>query len=69
MALRLSSKPEWTMLPPMSFDNLPQHVSSLGQCLPGETEDKPAHSYAGIGGGGGSDVISASLLGRMLRGP
>ena len=56
---------EWTVLPSMSFDDL-QHLSSLRECLPGEKDDT-ARSYAGIGGGGGSDVISASLLGRMLH--
>ncbi|KIX07053.1 uncharacterized protein Z518_05030 [Rhinocladiella mackenziei CBS 650.93] len=54
----------WKPLPPMSFDHLPR-LSSLSQVLPGE--QSPCHEYAGIGGGGGSDIISASLLGHLLQ--
>ncbi|KAH0832674.1 hypothetical protein AYO21_04782 [Fonsecaea monophora] len=54
----------WKPVHPMSFDNLsPLH--SLSDLLPGE--QWPSHEYAGIGGGGGSDIISASLLGHLLR--
>lgn len=48
----------------MSFDDLPR-LQSLADILPGETS--PNNDYAGIGGGGGSDVISASLLGHLLK--
>lgn len=48
----------------MSFDCL-ERLPSLAGRLPGENVD--GHGYAGIGGGGGSDVISASLLGRLLE--
>ncbi|KIW24025.1 uncharacterized protein PV07_09764 [Cladophialophora immunda] len=51
-------------LEPMSFDNL-QRLSSLADLLPGETTF--SLNYAGIGSGGGSDIISASLLGHLLR--
>jgi hypothetical protein len=54
----------WKPLQPMTFDNLPV-LQCLSGLLPGER--LPSHEYAGIGGGGGSDVISASLLGHMLR--
>ncbi|EXJ74089.1 uncharacterized protein A1O5_02383 [Cladophialophora psammophila CBS 110553] len=54
----------WKPVLPMSFDNLSQ-LHSLSDLLPGE--QRPSHEYAGIGGGGGSDVISASLLGHLLR--
>ncbi|KIX98833.1 uncharacterized protein Z520_05294 [Fonsecaea multimorphosa CBS 102226] len=54
----------WTPVLPMSFDNLSQ-LHSLSDLLPGER--RPCHEYAGIGGGGGSDIISASLLGHLLR--
>ncbi|KIV90402.1 hypothetical protein PV10_07712 [Exophiala mesophila] len=54
----------WTLVVPMSFDHLPV-LDSLGGLLPGET--RSGRYYAGIGGGGGSDVISASLLGHLLR--
>lgn len=54
----------WTLVAPMSFDRLPV-LESLGGLLPGETS--MARYYAGIGGGGGSDVISASLLGHLLQ--
>lgn len=55
---------EWEPCSPMSFDDLP-HLESLADTLPGETS--PNNQYAGIGGGGGSDVISASLLGLLLK--
>lgn len=54
----------WKPVPLMSFDCLPRLASLAGR-LPGE--DLDSHGYAGIGGGGGSDVISASLLGRLLQ--
>ena len=54
----------WKPIPLMSFDNLPR-LCSLSNLLPGE--QSPSHEYAGIGGGGGSDIISASLLGHLLR--
>jgi hypothetical protein len=54
----------WNPLPPMTFDNLPV-LYSLSDLLPGERS--LSHEYAGIGGGGGSDIISASLLGHLLR--
>jgi hypothetical protein len=55
----------WQQIPPMTFDNLPQLVS-LADILPGERTG--SHEYAGIGGGGGSDIISASLIGHLLLG-
>jgi len=54
----------WDVIPAMDFHQLPL-LSSLSDLLPGE--QSAAHEYAGIGGGGGSDVISASLLGHLLR--
>ena len=54
----------WKKVPDMSFDNLPQLLTLKGR-LPGERID--SDRYAGIGGGGGSDVVSASLLGRLLH--
>ncbi|EHY58036.1 hypothetical protein HRR83_005104 [Exophiala dermatitidis] len=57
-------KATWTPICPMSFDHLPT-IDSLSKLLPGERS--PGRNYAGIGGGGGSDVISASLLGHLLR--
>lgn len=54
----------WKSIPPMSFDNLPR-LCSLSDLLPGE--QSRSHEYAGIGGGGGSDIISASLIGHLLR--
>lgn len=56
----------WQPVPPMTFDNLRQ-LHSLAEILPGERSGN-SHEYAGIGGGGGSDIISASLLGHLLRG-
>ena len=56
---------EWKSVTPMSFDRLPR-LNTLAGRLPGEDID--CHGYAGIGGGGGSDIISASLLGRLLEG-
>lgn len=55
---------EWKPNTPMSFDKLPV-LPNLSGLLPGEK--KHAERYAGVGGGGGSDVISASLLGHLLR--
>ena len=55
----------WQCIPPMSFDNL-ERLRSLADILPGERSH--SHEYAGIGGGGGSDIISASLLGHLFRG-
>lgn len=54
----------WTPVCSMSFDQLPI-LQSLSALLPGEVS--PGREYAGIGGGGGSDIISASLLGHLLR--
>ncbi|ETN44546.1 uncharacterized protein HMPREF1541_10216 [Cyphellophora europaea CBS 101466] len=54
----------WRRMPVMDFDSL-QSIPSLSGLLPGESE--PSQIYAGIGGGGGSDIISASLLGHLLR--
>lgn len=54
----------WKPIPPMSFDHLPR-LSRLSGRLPGEKT--PGLEYAGVGGGGGSDIISASLLGHLLR--
>jgi hypothetical protein len=54
----------WAPVAAMSFDNLPI-LKSLSALLPGEMS--ASREYAGIGGGGGSDVISASLLGHLLR--
>ncbi|KAL6244613.1 hypothetical protein RBB50_008141 [Rhinocladiella similis] len=54
----------WKPMPPMCFDNLPR-LRSLSSPLPGESS--PSREYAGVGGGGGSDIISASLLGHLLR--
>ncbi|KAJ9615447.1 hypothetical protein H2200_001522 [Cladophialophora chaetospira] len=54
----------WQRVPPMTFDNLGR-LSSLGEVLPGEQSH--SREYAGIGGGGGSDIISASLIGLLLR--
>ena len=51
-------------MPNLSFNNLPK-LESLGDALPGETGE--SREYAGIGGGGGSDVISASIIGHLLR--
>ncbi|KAK7917886.1 hypothetical protein LTR80_012145 [Exophiala xenobiotica] len=48
----------------MTFDHLPK-LQSLSSLLPGEQAS--SHRYAGVGGGGGSDVISASLLGHLLQ--
>ncbi|KAK7894691.1 hypothetical protein LTR67_005430 [Exophiala xenobiotica] len=48
----------------MSFDQLPR-LRSFSNLLPGEKS--PSLKYAGVGGGGGSDIISASLLGHLLR--
>jgi hypothetical protein len=62
----------WKPLPPMTFDKLPV-LDSLSRLLPGEQplsrppSQPPSRQYAGIGGGGGSDIISASLLGHLLR--
>jgi hypothetical protein len=55
----------WKRVPLMTFDNL-ERLPSLADVLPGE--QLYSHEYAGIGGGGGSDIISASLLGHLLRG-
>ena len=55
---------DWRELPEMSFDKL-SRVTSLSEKLPGERS--PSLEYAGIGGGGGSDVISASIFGHLLR--
>ena len=55
---------EWRHLDRMSFDALPV-LDSLARMLPGETS--ASQEYAGVGGGGGSDIISASLLGHLLR--
>ena len=54
----------WRPIVPLCFDKVPR-LSSLSDLLPGERSD--CHEYAGIGGGGGSDVISASLLGQLLQ--
>lgn len=54
----------WAAIPAMNFNQLPL-LESLSDLLPGE--QSAAREYAGIGGGGGSDVISASLLGHLLR--
>ncbi|KEF59032.1 uncharacterized protein A1O9_03875, partial [Exophiala aquamarina CBS 119918] len=54
----------WAAVPAMTFSQLPL-LGSLSDLLPGEQSD--AKEYAGIGGGGGSDVISASVLGHLLR--
>jgi hypothetical protein len=58
------AKAKWQRIMPMSFAHLPV-LSSLADALPGES--KSSREYAGIGGGGGSDIISASLLGHLLR--
>ncbi|KPI36445.1 uncharacterized protein AB675_2947 [Cyphellophora attinorum] len=55
---------EWQRVPEMSFDCL-DRLSSLAEHLPGERG--PCREYAGIGGGGGSDIISASAFGHLLR--
>lgn len=55
----------WKPIVPMSFEKLPR-IRSLADLLPGERS--ASYEYAGIGGGGGSDIISASLLGHLLRG-
>lgn len=54
----------WELCSRMTFDELPR-LDSLADTLPGEVSQNS--EYAGIGGGGGSDVISASLLGRLLE--
>ncbi|KIW50397.1 hypothetical protein PV05_11987 [Exophiala xenobiotica] len=54
----------WRPVLLMSFSQLPR-VRSLSSLLPGEKSS--SHEYAGVGGGGGSDIISASLLGHLLR--
>ncbi|KAK5236637.1 hypothetical protein LTR47_002589 [Exophiala xenobiotica] len=54
----------WKPVLLMSFDQLPS-LRSFSNLLPGEKS--PSHEYAGVGGGGGSDIISASLLGHLLR--
>lgn len=54
----------WRAVPAMSFTHLPR-LDSLSDILPGE--QTASREYAGVGGGGGSDVISASLLGHLLR--
>lgn len=54
----------WRPMLPMCFDKLPR-LRSLSSSLPGE--NSPGHEYAGVGGGGGSDIISASLLGHLLK--
>lgn len=54
----------WAAVPAMSFAHLPR-LDSLSGILPGE--GSAGREYAGVGGGGGSDVISASLLGHLLR--
>jgi hypothetical protein len=54
----------WRPMPPLDFDRLPR-LKSLGGLLPGEKHESQV--YAGIGGGGGSDIISASLLGLLLQ--
>ncbi|RMZ82254.1 hypothetical protein DV738_g1908, partial [Chaetothyriales sp. CBS 135597] len=54
----------WRRVPQMTFNNLPV-LNSLGDLLPGERS--ASHEYAGIGGGGGSDVISTSIMGHLLR--
>jgi hypothetical protein len=54
----------WVPVAAMSFDHLPI-LKTLSALLPGEMS--AGKEYAGIGGGGGSDVISASLLGHLLR--
>lgn len=54
----------WVPVSKMCFDELPR-ITNLADVLPGEKER--SHEYAGIGGGGGSDVISASLIGLLLR--
>ena len=60
----LELRAEWSAMRQMSFDGLPV-LKNLAGLLPGE--QAPVQDYAGIGGGGGSDVISASLIGRLLR--
>lgn len=54
----------WRRMLQMDFDELPR-LKSLTDLLPGESSISEV--YAGIGGGGGSDIISASLLGRLLQ--
>lgn len=54
---------EWRRMPSMNFD-LPL-LSSLSELLPAESS--PSTNYAGIAGGGGSDIISASILGHLLH--
>ncbi|RMZ89142.1 hypothetical protein DV736_g3619, partial [Chaetothyriales sp. CBS 134916] len=54
----------WRPIPSITFDNLPV-LNSLADLLPGEMSIR--HEYAGIGGGGGSDVISTSIMGHLLR--
>ncbi|KAI1628905.1 hypothetical protein EDD37DRAFT_615509 [Exophiala viscosa] len=54
----------WKPVVRMSFDKLPR-LGSLAELLPGE--HSASHGYAGIGGGGGSDIISASLMGLLLQ--
>ncbi|EXJ95290.1 hypothetical protein A1O1_00410 [Capronia coronata CBS 617.96] len=54
----------WIPVATMNFDHLPT-LESLSEILPGEVS--PGKEYAGIGGGGGSDIISASLVGHLLR--
>lgn len=50
----------------MDFDELPE-LNSLADALPGEDPSSERLRYAGIGGGGGSDIISASILGVLLE--
>ncbi|KAK5188332.1 hypothetical protein LTR92_011594 [Exophiala xenobiotica] len=46
----------WKPAVPITFHHLPK-LQSLSSLLPGEQAS--SHRYAGVGGGGGSDVISA----------
>ena len=56
--------PEWQAVFEMSFDHL-KKLNKLSDTLPGE--ESKSQKYAGIGGGGGSDVISAALIGKLLE--